>query len=91
MTVDDWIQQAVGQRADEIRQECGMDDDLQDDVEEMLDSLDLETKEQFQELIDRMERNRMKDNANVYRYGFRDGLRYAFQIIGGFQIEFAQD
>ena len=82
MKANEWIEQAAAQRSDEIRQEYGTDDDLQDEIEEVLGALSGDTKEQVSELIDRMERARLDENVKIYRGAFRDGLKYAFEVLG---------
>lgn len=87
MRVDEWIEEAAAQRSDEIRAEYGTDDDLQDEIEIVLRTLDGDVKERVQRLIDRMESMRLQDNTNIYRGGFRDGVRYIVSVMGKFPIE----
>ena len=91
MTVNEWIEEAAGQRSDEIREMFGTDDDLQDAIEDLINSLEGDVKKRVSELIDRMEQNRLQDNTNIYRGAFRDGLRYAFEVVGGFCKEYKED
>lgn len=81
MKVEDWINQAISQRTDEILEEFGSDDDLQEEIEDVLEGLEGQVQAQVSELIDRMERSRFRDNINIYRGGFRDGIRYIDDII----------
>jgi len=81
MKVEDWINQAISQRTDEILEEYGTDDDLQEEIEDVLDGLEGLVQTRLSELIDRMERSRFRDNINIYRGGFRDGIRYIDDII----------
>lgn len=82
MKVEDWIEQAVLQRSDELRVEYGYDEDLQDEIEALLDSLSGELKDRVGALIYRMERARFDENMKIYRGAFRDGLRYLIGVIG---------
>ncbi len=82
MKVYEWLEEAAAQRSDEIRAEYGTDDDLQDEIETILKSLDGDDKERVQRLIDRMESMRLQDNTNIYRGGFRDGVRYIVSVMG---------
>ena len=81
MKVEDWIEQAASQRSDEIRVEYGYDEDLQDEIEDVRDSLTGDVKERVGALIDRMERARLDENTKIYRGAFRDGVRYGFSVI----------
>lgn len=91
MKVDEWIEQAAGQRSDEIREECGTDADLQDAVEELLDSLEGEVKEKVERLVNRMENMRLQDNTNIYRMAFRDGVRYIVSVMGKFSGDIIEE
>ena len=82
MRIDEWIEQAAGQRSDEIREACGTDDGLQDEIERVLGSLEGDIKERVQGLIDRIESMRLQDNTNIYRMAFRDGVRYIVSVVG---------
>lgn len=84
MTVNEWVEEAAAQRSDELREEYGTDNDLQDAIEELINSLEGDVKARVSELINRMEQNRLQDNTNIYRGAFRDGLRYAFEVVGRF-------
>ena len=81
MKVEDWIEQAVLQRSDELRVEYGYDEDLQDEIEEVLDSLTGDVKVRVGALIDRMERARFDENMKIYRGAFRDGIRYLVSVM----------
>lgn len=81
MKIDDLIYEVAAQRADEIRAEFGYDEDLQDEIEMVLDSLSGDVKKRVGELIDRMECARLDENTKIYRGAFRDGLRYGFFVI----------
>lgn len=79
--MEEWVYQAAADRADEIREEFGYNEDLQDLIEETLRSLDGDVKERVSALIERMESERLDDYVKIYRGGWRDGLRYAFELI----------
>lgn len=79
--MEDWVYQIAAERADEIRTEFGYDEDLQDMIEETLRALDGKTREIVKAMVDRMESERLDDYVKVYRGAFRDGLRYAFELV----------
>ena len=79
--MEDWVYQIAAERADEIRTEFGYDEDLQDMIEETLSALDGKTREIVKAMVDRMESERLDDYVKVYRGAFRDGLRYAFELV----------
>ncbi len=86
MKVEDWLYEAVAQRAGEILEEMGYDEDLHDDGEKMLLLLDDEARNIVRPMLDRMECSQFDDQVTIYRGAFRDGLRYGFSVMTNQEI-----
>jgi hypothetical protein len=79
--IEELVYEIASERADEIRAEMGYDEDLHDLIEDTLRALDGKTREIVKAMVDRMESERLDDYVKVYRGAFRDGLRYAFELV----------
>ena len=83
MRNEEWVYQAVAERADEIRAEFGYNEELNEDIDSVLNSLEQETKKVVDGLVDRVIRSYLDDIVSVYRGAFRDGLRYGVLVFYG--------
>ena len=82
-STEEWVYQAVAQRADEIREKFGYDEDLNDYIDEFLRSLEPEMKKNVDALITRILQSQFDDFVSIYRGAFRDGLRYGVMVLKG--------
>ena len=82
-STEEWVYQAVAQRADEIREKFGYDEDLNDYIDEFLKSLEPEMKKNVDALVTRILQSQFDDFVSIYRGAFRDGLRYGIMVLKG--------
>ena len=82
-STEEWVYQAVAQRADEIREKFGYDEDLNDYIDEFLRSLEPEMKKNVDALVTRILQSQFDDFVSIYRGAFRDGLRYGVMVLKG--------
>ena len=82
-STEEWVYQAVAQRADEIREMFGYDEDLNDYIDEFLKSLEPEMKKNVDALVTRILQSQFDDFVSIYRGAFRDGLRYGIMVLKG--------
>ena len=82
-STEEWVYQAVAQRADEIREKFGYDEDLNNYIDEFLKSLEPEMKKNVDALVTRILQSQFDDFVSIYRGAFRDGLRYGIMVLKG--------
>ena len=82
-STEEWVYQAVAQRADEIREKFGYDEDLNDYIDDFLRSLEPEMKKNVDALVTRILQSQFDDFVSIYRGAFRDGLRYGVMVLKG--------
>ena len=82
-STEEWVYQAVAQRADEIREKFGYDEDLNDYIDEFLKSLEPEMIKNVDALVTRILQSQFDDFVSIYRGAFRDGLRYGVMVLNG--------
>ena len=82
-STEEWVYQAVAQRADEIREKFGYDEDLNDYIDDFLRSLEPEMKKNVDALVTRILQSQFDDFVTIYRGAFRDGLRYGVMVLKG--------
>ena len=82
-STEEWVYQAVAQRADEIREMFGYDEDLNDYIDDFLRSLEPEMKKNVDALVTRILQSQFDDFVSIYRGAFRDGLRYGVMVLKG--------
>ena len=82
-STEEWVYQAVAQRADEIREKFRYDEDLNDYIDEFLKSLEPEMKKNVDALVTRILQSQFDDFVSIYRGAFRDGLRYGIMVLKG--------
>ena len=82
-STEEWVYQAVAQRADEIREKFGYDEDLNDYIDGFLRSLEPEMKKNVDALVTRILQAQFDDFVSIYRGAFRDGLRYGVMVLKG--------
>ena len=79
MKTETLIYQTILQRTGEVT-DTG-DDDLDDEIEAVLDSLDEKDRERVEFLVDQLNGLRWKNEVTAYRTGFDDCLRYVLMVI----------
>ena len=82
-STEEWVYQAVAQRADEIREKFGYDEELNDYIDDFLRSLEPEMKKNVDYLVTRILQSQFDDFVSIYRGAFRDGLRYGVMVLKG--------
>lgn len=81
MTKEECLYEYIARRSDEILEENGFDRDLSKMEDEVIWSLPPEIRSKVEPLVDRIMRAKFDDCVTVYRGAFRDGMRYAIDLI----------